>query len=39
MEVVDDYEIEDILARVKEDGYGLNTLVVEALASRIFRSR
>lgn len=39
MEVVDDYEIEDILERVKDDGYGLRTLVVEALTSEIFRSR
>lgn len=39
MEVVDDYEIEDILGRVKEEKYGLNTLVVEALTSEIFRSR
>ena len=39
MEVVDDYEIEDILGRVKEQDYGLNTLVVEALTSGIFRSR
>jgi hypothetical protein len=39
MEVVDDYEIEDILGRVKEKNYGLNTLVVEALTSGIFRSR
>ena len=39
MEVVDDYEIEDILERVREKNYGLNTLVVEALTSEIFRSR
>ncbi len=39
MEVVDEYEIEDILGRVKEKNYGLNTLVVEALTSGIFRSR
>ncbi|MEM9015722.1 MAG: DUF1592 domain-containing protein [Verrucomicrobiota bacterium] len=39
MEAVDDYEIEDILAKVKEDNYGLRTLVVEALTSEIFRSR
>lgn len=39
MEVVDDYEIGDILARVQEKDYGLNTLVVEALTSKIFRSR
>jgi len=39
MEVVDDYEIEDILEQVREENYGLNTLVVEALTSEIFRSR
>lgn len=39
MEVVDDYEIEDIIARMQEKDYGLNTLVVEALTSKIFRSR
>ncbi len=39
MEVVDDYGIGDILARVQEKDYGLNTLVVEALTSKIFRSR
>ncbi|MEQ1840815.1 MAG: DUF1592 domain-containing protein, partial [Verrucomicrobiales bacterium] len=39
MEVVDDYEIEDILERVHEENYGLNTLVDEALTSEIFRSR
>jgi len=39
MEVVDDYEIGDILARVQEKDYGLNTVVVEALTSKIFRSR
>jgi hypothetical protein len=31
--------IEDILQAVKADGYGLRTLVLEALASEIFRSR
>ena len=39
MEVVDDYEIEDILERLREKDYGLNTLVVEVLTSEIFRSR
>ncbi len=39
MTPVDDYVIEDILQAVKKDGYGLRTLVVEALASDIFRSR
>ena len=39
MEVVDDYVIEDILERVKKESYGLNTLVIEALTSQIFRSR
>ena len=39
MTPVDDYVIEDILQAVKKDGYGLRTLIVEALASDIFRSR
>ena len=39
MESIDDFVIEDILQAVKKDGYGLRTLVVEALASEIFRSR
>ncbi len=39
MTPVDDYVIEDIFEAVKKDGYGLRTLVVEALASEIFRSR
>ncbi|MBL9211114.1 MAG: DUF1585 domain-containing protein, partial [Opitutaceae bacterium] len=39
MEPVDAFVVEDILAAVKADGYGLRTLVVEALASEIFRSR
>ena len=39
MTPVDDYVIEDILQAVKKDGYGLRTLMVEALASEIFRSR
>jgi hypothetical protein len=39
MERVDQYEIDDILDRVKADDYGLQTMVVEALTSEIFRSR
>jgi hypothetical protein len=39
MEVIDDYEIGDILARVQEKGYGLETLVIESLTGKIFRSR
>ena len=39
MEAVDDFVIEDILETVKRDGYGLRTLIVECLASEIFRSR
>lgn len=39
MEAVDHYEIEDILATVQAADYGLRTLVVEVLASEIFRSR
>ena len=39
MEPVDDFVIEDILQAVKQDGYGLRTLLIESLASEIFRSR
>lgn len=39
LEAVDEFVIEDIFQAVKQDGYGLRTLVVEALASEIFRSR
>ncbi|MDA8744418.1 DUF1592 domain-containing protein [Rubripirellula amarantea] len=39
MERADQYEIDDILARVKADDYGLQTLVVEVMTSQIFRSR
>jgi hypothetical protein len=39
MEPVDEFVIEDIVQAVKKDGYGLRTLIVESLASEIFRSR
>lgn len=39
MERIDQYEIDDILSRVKADDYGLQTMVVEVLTSEIFRSR
>jgi hypothetical protein len=39
MEPGDDFVIEEILQTVKQDNYGLRTLVVESLASEIFRSR
>lgn len=39
METADHFEIEEIAGRVAKDGYGLRTLVVEALTSEIFRSR
>ncbi|TWU58169.1 DUF1592 domain-containing protein [Rubripirellula reticaptiva] len=39
MERTDQYEIDEILARVKADGYGLQTMVTEVLTSEIFRSR
>jgi hypothetical protein len=39
MEPIDTFVIEDILQAAKADGYGLRTLVLEALASEIFRSR
>lgn len=35
----DRFEVEDILARVKKENYGLQTLVVEVLTSKTFRSR
>ncbi len=39
MELADDFVLEQILAAVKKDGLGLNTLVVDCLMSEIFRSR
>ncbi len=39
MEVADEFVIEDIHTRVKSQGLGLHTLLVECLASEIFRSR
>jgi hypothetical protein len=39
MEPVDEAVIEEIFQAVKKDGYGLRTLLVECLASDIFRSR
>jgi len=39
MEPVDDFVIEEIFQAVKQDDYGLRTLMVEALSSEIFRSR
>lgn len=39
MERVDRYEIDDIVTRMQADHDGLRTAVVEALTSRIFRSR
>jgi len=39
MERSDQYEIEDILERVKAEHYGLQTIVIEVMTSRIFRSR
>lgn len=39
MERSDQYEIEDILKRVKTEDYGLQTIVIEVMTSRIFRSR
>ena len=39
MEPVDEFVIDDILQAVGKDGDGLRTLVVEALASEIVRSR
>jgi hypothetical protein len=39
METTDEFEIEDIQARVKKNGLGLQTLITECLTSEIFRSR
>ncbi len=39
MEPADDYAIEDIFQAVKQDDYGLRTLMLEVIASDIFRSR
>lgn len=39
MERVDQFEIEDIAQRVRQEGYGLRTMVVEVLTSEIFRTR
>ncbi|MBT5599271.1 MAG: DUF1592 domain-containing protein [Planctomycetaceae bacterium] len=39
MQRLDQYEIDDILARVKAKDYGLRTAVTEVLTSDIFRSR
>ena len=39
MERLDQYEIDDILAKVKADNFGLRTAVTEVLCSNIFRSR
>ncbi|MBI5767748.1 MAG: DUF1592 domain-containing protein [Verrucomicrobia bacterium] len=39
LEPIDDFVIDDILQAAQQDGYGLRTLVVESLASDIFRSR
>ena len=36
---VDQHEIDDILERVKAHDYGLRTMVMEVLTSKIFRSR
>lgn len=39
LEIVDQYEVDDILERVQADNYGLRTMVEEVLTSEIFRSR
>lgn len=39
LEPIDDFVVDDIFQAVKNDGYGLRTLVVECLASEIVRSR
>jgi len=39
METADDFVIEELLAKVKKQGLGLNTLITECLMSELFRSR
>ncbi|MBM3853460.1 MAG: DUF1592 domain-containing protein [Verrucomicrobia bacterium] len=39
LEPLDDFVLEDVFDLVKKDDLGLRTLIVEALASEIFRSR
>jgi hypothetical protein len=39
MEAVDQFVIEDIQKKLKNQGGGMRTLVVECLMSEIFRSR
>ena len=39
MEAVDRIEMDEILDKVKAEGYGLRTLILESLDSEIFRSR
>jgi hypothetical protein len=39
MQPIDEFEIEDIFQAVKQDNYGMRTLIVESLASEIVRSR
>ena len=39
MEPVDQFVIDDILAKVQKEKYGLRTLILESLSSKIFRSR
>ncbi|MEY5026361.1 MAG: hypothetical protein RLZZ244_1889 [Verrucomicrobiota bacterium] len=39
MELRDDFALQELLAAVKRDGLGLQTLVVHSLQSEIFRSR
>ena len=39
MEWSDQYEIDDILARIRTDNYRLRTIVTEVMTSEVFRSR
>jgi hypothetical protein len=39
METADDFVIEELLAKVKKQGLGLNTLITECMMSEVFRSR
>ena len=39
MGIVDQFEIDEILERVRSENFGLETLLVEAVTSEIFGSR
>ena len=39
LEAIDEYVVDDILATVKAENYGLKTLLIESVSSDIFRAR